>query len=160
MNDSTTKARLIEFLKWYFSKYWQVRTRRVFAQTVTFAFEYHIRGNFRGMKFPLNRKQTGFSRITGPSWKGSTCYVLLKICNCCKLADFHGLNFCCIRRWPWKSAKFTYRGNFRAYGSLFRWRHWMKSQPVTWLRLTLYRLWPHVNMCTAVSTWGMERTTE
>ena len=26
---------LIEFLKWYFSKYWQVRTRRVFAQTVT-----------------------------------------------------------------------------------------------------------------------------
>ena len=28
---------LIEFLKWYFSRYWQVRTRRVFAQTVTFA---------------------------------------------------------------------------------------------------------------------------
>ena len=26
---------LIEFLKWYFSKYWQVRTRPVFAQTVT-----------------------------------------------------------------------------------------------------------------------------
>ena len=27
---------LIEFVKWYFSKYWQVRTRPVFAQTVTF----------------------------------------------------------------------------------------------------------------------------
>ena len=27
---------LIEFLKWYFSKYWQVQTRRVFAQTVTY----------------------------------------------------------------------------------------------------------------------------
>ena len=27
---------LIEFLKWYFSKYWQVRTRWVFAQTVTY----------------------------------------------------------------------------------------------------------------------------
>ena len=27
---------LIEFLEWYFSKYWQVRTRPVFAQTVTF----------------------------------------------------------------------------------------------------------------------------
>ena len=26
---------LIEFLKWYFLKYWQVRTRPVFAQTVT-----------------------------------------------------------------------------------------------------------------------------
>ena len=26
---------LIEFLKWYFSKYWQVRTRPVFTQTVT-----------------------------------------------------------------------------------------------------------------------------
>ena len=29
---------LIEFLKWYFSKYWQVRTRRVFAQTVTYMY--------------------------------------------------------------------------------------------------------------------------
>ena len=28
---------LIEFLKWYFSEYWQVRTRRVFAQTVTYS---------------------------------------------------------------------------------------------------------------------------
>ena len=27
---------LIEFLKWYFSKYWQVRTRPVFTQTVTY----------------------------------------------------------------------------------------------------------------------------
>ena len=27
---------LIEFLKWYFSKYWQVRTRRVFGQTITY----------------------------------------------------------------------------------------------------------------------------
>ena len=27
---------LIEFLKWYFSKYWQVRTRPVFAQTITY----------------------------------------------------------------------------------------------------------------------------
>ena len=27
---------LIEFLKWYFSKYWQVRTRLAFAQTVTY----------------------------------------------------------------------------------------------------------------------------
>ena len=34
-----------------------------------------------------------FLRITGPSWKGSTCYVLLQISNCCKLANFHGLNF-------------------------------------------------------------------
>ena len=34
-----------------------------------------------------------FSRITGPSCKGSTCYVLLQIFNCCKVANFHGLNF-------------------------------------------------------------------
>ena len=27
---------LIKFLKWYFLKYWQVQTRRVFAQTVTY----------------------------------------------------------------------------------------------------------------------------
>ena len=27
---------LIEFLKWYFLKYWQVQTRRVFAKTVTY----------------------------------------------------------------------------------------------------------------------------
>ena len=31
---------LIEFLKWYFSKYQQVRTRRVFAQTVTYVVCY------------------------------------------------------------------------------------------------------------------------
>ena len=31
---------LIEFLKWYFSKYWQVRTRPVFAQTVTNNYSY------------------------------------------------------------------------------------------------------------------------
>ena len=49
MNDSTVKARLvflIEFLKWYFLKYWQVRTRRVFAQTVTY-------GNGRTMQHQL-----------------------------------------------------------------------------------------------------------
>ena len=28
------------------------------------------------------------------------CYVLLQISNCCKLANFHGLNFRCISRWP------------------------------------------------------------
>ena len=28
-------------------------------------------------------------------------YVLLLISNCCKLANFHGLNFCCISRWLW-----------------------------------------------------------
>ena len=38
-----------------------------------------------------------FLRITGPSWKGNTCYVLLQISNYCKLANFHGLNFHCIR---------------------------------------------------------------
>ena len=27
---------VIEFLKWYFLKYWQVRTRLVFTQTVTY----------------------------------------------------------------------------------------------------------------------------
>ena len=26
------------------------------------------------------------------------CYVLLQISNCCKLANFHGLNFRCISR--------------------------------------------------------------
>ena len=65
---------------------------------------YRIRGNFRGMKFSLNRKQAGFSRLY---FRGSqihcgkvACYVLLQISNCCKLANFHGLNFCCISRWP------------------------------------------------------------
>ena len=38
-----------------------------------------------------------FSRITGPSWKGNICYVLLQISNYCKLANFRGLNFRCIR---------------------------------------------------------------
>ena len=32
---------LIEFLKWYFSKYWQVRTRPVFAQTVTYKYSMY-----------------------------------------------------------------------------------------------------------------------
>ena len=30
----------IEFSKWYFSKYWQVRTKWVFAQTVTILNSY------------------------------------------------------------------------------------------------------------------------
>ena len=30
---------LTEFLKWYFLKYWQVRTRPVFAQTVTYTIQ-------------------------------------------------------------------------------------------------------------------------
>ena len=58
---------------------------------------YRVRGNFRGMKFSLNRKQTGFSLLY---FRGSqvhhgkvACYVLLQISNCCKLANFHGLNF-------------------------------------------------------------------
>ena len=29
----------IEILKWYFSKYWQVQTRTVFAQTVTITLQ-------------------------------------------------------------------------------------------------------------------------
>ena len=65
---------------------------------------YRICGNFRGMKFSLNRKQTGFSLLY---FHGSqvhrgkvACYVLLQISNCCKLAKFHGLNFHCISRWP------------------------------------------------------------
>ena len=32
-----------------------------------------------------------FSWITGSSWKGS----MLQISNCCKLGNFHGLNFRC-----------------------------------------------------------------
>ena len=32
----------IEFLNWYFSKYWQVRTRLVFAQTVTYIHNINI----------------------------------------------------------------------------------------------------------------------
>ena len=32
---------LVEFLKWHFSKYWQVQTRWVFAQTVTFIIKMH-----------------------------------------------------------------------------------------------------------------------
>ena len=31
---------LIDFLKWYFSKYWQVQTTWVFAQTVTHNYKY------------------------------------------------------------------------------------------------------------------------
>ena len=31
---------LIEFLKWYFSKYWQVRTRVVFAQTIIHNYKH------------------------------------------------------------------------------------------------------------------------
>ena len=33
---------LIEFLKWYFSKYWQVRTRQVFAETVTYYTAFYV----------------------------------------------------------------------------------------------------------------------
>ena len=29
---------LIEFFKWYFSKYWQVQTRQVFTQTITYRY--------------------------------------------------------------------------------------------------------------------------
>ena len=66
---------------------------------------YRIRGNVCGMKFSLNRKQTGFSWLY---FRGSqvhrgevACYVLLQMSNCCKLANFHGLNFHCICRWLW-----------------------------------------------------------
>ena len=66
---------------------------------------YRIRGNFRGMKFLLKRKQTGFLRLyfrRSQVHRGKVaCYVLLQISNCCKLANFHGLNFRCISRWPW-----------------------------------------------------------
>ena len=44
MTPLYTKARLvflIAFFKWYFSKYWQVRIRRVFAQTVTYVCYHH-----------------------------------------------------------------------------------------------------------------------
>ena len=62
--------------------------------------KYRIRGNFRGMKFLLNRKQTGFSRLYFCGLQVHcgkvACYVLLKISNCCKIAKFHGLNFRCI----------------------------------------------------------------
>ena len=48
----------IEFLKWYFSKYWQVQTRRVFAQTVTYwrslSNEHHCH------KAGSSRNETGF----------------------------------------------------------------------------------------------------
>ena len=57
------------------------------------------------MKFSLNRKQTGFSLLYfrwSQVHRGKVaCYVLLQISNCCKLANIHGLNFCCISRWPW-----------------------------------------------------------
>ena len=35
---------LIEFLKWYFLKYWQVRTRPVFTQIVTY-----MEGTMKGL---------------------------------------------------------------------------------------------------------------
>ena len=56
-------------------------------------FSYCICGNFRGMKFLLNRKQ-----ISQVHCGKVACYVLLQIYNCCKLANFHGLNFRCIGR--------------------------------------------------------------
>ena len=33
---------LIEFLEWYFSKYWQVQTRPVFTQTVTHIYILYL----------------------------------------------------------------------------------------------------------------------
>ena len=61
---------------------------------------YCIRGNFRGMEFSLYRKQTGFSWLYfcgSQVHRGKVaCYVLLQISNCCKIANFHGLNFHCI----------------------------------------------------------------
>ena len=63
---------------------------------------YRIRGNFRGKKFLLNRKLTGFLRLYFPGsqvhHRKVACYVLFQISNCCKLANFHGLNFHCISR--------------------------------------------------------------
>ena len=62
--------------------------------------KYRIHGNFRGMKFSLNRKQTGFSRLYfcgSQVHRGKVaCYVPLQISNCCKTAKFHRLNFRCI----------------------------------------------------------------
>ena len=37
---------LIEFLKWYFSKYQQVQTMRVFAQTVTYYAQIFMQNAF------------------------------------------------------------------------------------------------------------------
>ena len=37
---------LIKFLKWYFLKYWQVQTRRVFAQTVTIINTFCLRQSY------------------------------------------------------------------------------------------------------------------
>ena len=39
---------LIEFLKWYLLKYWQVRTRPVFAQTVTYTTVYMYFSPYEG----------------------------------------------------------------------------------------------------------------
>ena len=67
-------------------------------------YRYRIRRNFRGMKFLLNRKQTEFLLLYfcgSQVHRGKVaCYVLLQISNCCKLANFHGLKFRSISRWP------------------------------------------------------------
>ena len=59
---------------------------------------------FAVWNFRWTRKQTGFSLLYfcgSQVHRGKVaCYVLLQISNCCKLANFHGLNFCCISRWP------------------------------------------------------------
>ena len=74
---------------------------------------YCIRGNFHGMtlKFSLNRKQTGFSRLY---FCGSqvhcgkvACYVLL--------LQTRRIKFLLYPYVTVKSAKFTYRGKFHAY---------------------------------------------
>ena len=71
---------LIEFLKWYFSKYWQVRTRPVFAQTVTYtreqnigwgragSHEFEVAG--KGYVFTNNREMTTIGAIFN-----STCHT-------------------------------------------------------------------------------------
>ena len=73
---------------------------------------YRIRGNFHGMKFLLNRKQTGFSwfyfRGLQVHCGKVACYVLLLQTRRIKFSLYPYITV--------KSVKFTYRGKFHAYG--------------------------------------------
>ena len=66
----------LNFEKWYFSKYWQVQTRQVFAQTITYMMSFM----YVGLPAPSNVAATALShssvKVTWDHLSDATEYII------------------------------------------------------------------------------------
>ena len=105
ITDSSWKGSMLPY-SWFFSRYlnsangwFSVFSRFYFHEWVCQKL-VHCNGQlvfFEGLNFTNDQHSWNLRTSKKPSIR----YVLLQISNCCKLANLHGLNFCCISRWPW-----------------------------------------------------------